>query len=95
VLKAILRRINPAGPKLCAPERREPEASAPVTKKPYVRPEVRELGTEQGILILVGRAWSGDKGARDLLELIFPEPGEMPSSPSKVLDSMEQPLKGR
>jgi len=79
LFKAIFKKIAPASAKLRAPETQEVEASVAVTKKPYSRPQATKLGTEQGILILVGRAWSGDQGARELLELIFPGPGEKPA----------------
>jgi hypothetical protein len=95
VFRAILRKISPVVPRLRAPEKQEPEASAPVGKKPYSRPEVRKLGTEQGILLLVGRAWAGDKGARELLELVFPEPGGMPAAASTALEQVGQSSKGQ
>jgi hypothetical protein len=95
VLRAILKKISPAVPKPFAPESRDREAGAPVDRKAYSRPEVRKLGTEQGILMLVGRAWTGDKGARELLELIFPEPGGMNAAASQSPQDAEQPLQGR
>ena len=48
----------------------------PANKKPYLRPEVRKLNSEQAILILVGKAWDGDNSARELLEILFPIPGK-------------------
>jgi len=48
----------------------------PVTRELYLRPEVRKLNSEQARLMLVGLAWAGDVGARELLEIIFPMPGE-------------------
>lgn len=80
MFKAIFKKIAPSTAKLRAPETQELDASVAVIKKPYLPPQARKLGTEQGILILVGRAWAGDKGARELLELIFPGPGEKPAS---------------
>lgn len=41
---------------------------------PYTRPVARKLTTEQARLLLVGHASLGDPGARDLMNLIFPEP---------------------
>jgi len=79
LFKAIFKKIAPASAKLRASEKQEPEASLAVTKKPYSRPQTTKLGTEQGRLILVSRAWAGDQGARELLELIFPGPGEKPA----------------
>lgn len=48
----------------------------PVTRELYLRPEVRKLNSEQARLMLVGLAWAGDVGARELLEILFPMPGE-------------------
>lgn len=44
-------------------------------KQFYSPPVVTMRSCEQATLLLVGRAWVGDKAARDLLELLFPEPG--------------------
>jgi len=44
-------------------------------KKPYSPPIVTKRSREQATLFLVGHAWVGDSKARDLLELLFPEPG--------------------
>ena len=46
-----------------------------VPKESYSPPMLTERSCEQAILLLVGHAWVGDSGARDLLELFFPEPG--------------------
>jgi len=43
-------------------------------RKVYERPALRKLTWEQATLFLVGQAYVGDKGARELLELLFPEP---------------------
>ena len=80
MFKAIFKKLEPAAAKLRTVETQEPQATVAVTKRPYSRPTATKLGTEQGRLILVGRAWAGDKGARELLELIFPGPGGGPSS---------------
>jgi hypothetical protein len=39
-------------------------------KKSYLAPNRRTF--EQASLFLVGHAWNGNVGARDLLELLFP-----------------------
>lgn len=44
-------------------------------KKAYCAPQARKLEPEQANLILVGRAWDGDEGAREMLEILFPAPG--------------------
>jgi hypothetical protein len=38
-------------------------------------PGLTERSREQATLFLVGYAWVGDTGARDLPEIVFPEPG--------------------
>jgi hypothetical protein len=42
--------------------------------KVYEPPHLRELKLEQGTLYLVGHAYIGHRGAKQLLELLFPEP---------------------
>ena len=42
-------------------------------KKEYSPPDLTRRTREQATLFLVGHAWIGDTGARDLLELFFPE----------------------
>jgi len=42
--------------------------------KPYERPTLRNPTSSQATLFLVGHAYIGDRGAKDLLELLFPEP---------------------
>lgn len=43
-------------------------------RKSYERPQLRRPTSDQAILFLTGHAYIGDQGARDLLELLFPEP---------------------
>jgi hypothetical protein len=43
-------------------------------RKCYERPTLRNLTSNQATLFLVGHAYIGDQGARELLELLFPEP---------------------
>lgn len=50
-----------------------------VPKRPYLPPQWRGLNFEQASLSLVWHAWNGDQNARDLLEVMFPLPGEKPS----------------
>ena len=42
-------------------------------RKPYEAPAIRSRQLSQAVLFLVGRAYLGDVGARDLLALLFPE----------------------
>jgi len=42
--------------------------------KSYERPMLRNLTLNQASLFLVGHAYIGDQGARELLELLFPDP---------------------
>ena len=51
------------------------------TKKPYVKPTATELTHEQAKLKLLGHASKGDQGAKELLEMMFPE---TPRKDSKV-----------
>jgi len=48
-------------------------ADAKAPKKKYSPPSLTKRSPEQATLLLVGYAWVGDTGARDLLELVFPE----------------------
>jgi hypothetical protein len=50
-------------------------ADGEVPKKEYSPPHLTMRSREQATLFLVGHAWIGNTGARDLLELFFPEPG--------------------
>jgi hypothetical protein len=43
-------------------------------RKEYSTPGLTKRNREQATLFLVGHAWIGDPGARDLLELFSPEP---------------------
>jgi len=43
------------------------------TKKPYVKPTATKITDEQAKLKLFGHATMGDQGAKDLLEIMFPE----------------------
>ena len=43
-------------------------------KEEYSPPDLMRRSREQATLFLVGHAWIGDAGARDLLELLFLEP---------------------
>lgn len=45
-----------------------------VTKMPYSSPHIVMRTPQQASLFLLGHAWIGNQGARDLLELLFPEP---------------------
>jgi len=47
-------------------------------EKPYSTPRLNKLNFEQASLFLTGHAWNGDADARQLLELLFPMPGEEP-----------------
>ena len=49
------------------------------SQKCYEKPELRKLTPEQARLLLVGYASIGDRGAADLLELVFPEQEHPPS----------------
>jgi hypothetical protein len=44
----------------------------PIHKKKYVPPIAYKLNFEQGALILLGRAWDGDKEAKAFLTHLFP-----------------------
>ena len=45
-------------------------------RKPYEPPAVRRRTPEQSKLLLLGHAWNGNQGAKDLLEVLFPEPSQ-------------------
>jgi hypothetical protein len=53
------------------------------TKEPYVKPTATKLTDEQAKLKLLGHASTGDQGAKDLLELMFPEVPEKDSKAKK------------
>ena len=42
----------------------------------YLPPVLMQRSHDQAALFLVGHAWIGDAGARDLLELLFLEPSQ-------------------
>ena len=44
--------------------------------KPYEQPTLRKPTSSQATLFLVGHAYIGDRGATELLELLFPEPAD-------------------
>jgi len=50
-------------------------------RKSYERPMLRSLTSNQAALFLVGYAHIGDRGAKELLELLFPKPTD-PQPPS-------------
>jgi hypothetical protein len=45
-----------------------------VKRKPYEQPILRELTSEQAVLFLVGHAYIGNQGAKELMEMLFPLP---------------------
>ena len=45
-------------------------------KKKYQAPVAKKLTPEQAKLLLVGHATVGDQGAKELMELVFPEPSK-------------------
>jgi hypothetical protein len=45
-----------------------------VCQQSYAAPALRERTIEQAKLLLLGHAWIGHRGARELLEVLFPEP---------------------
>jgi hypothetical protein len=45
-------------------------------RKVYERPRLRKPTRDQATLLLVGHAYIGDTGAKELLELLFPGPME-------------------
>jgi len=55
-------------------------------RRTYSPPQVRRLNAEQGALLLLGHAWQGDQEARELLELLFPEPAEQLLQPEKEVE---------
>jgi hypothetical protein len=40
----------------------------------YLKPQIRRRTFEQVALLLTGQAWIGNQEARELLELLFPDP---------------------
>jgi hypothetical protein len=47
---------------------------AHISREPYTEPTLRKLTREQATLFLVGYAYIGHQGARDILEVLFPAP---------------------
>jgi len=43
-----------------------------ICKKPYSAPGLNKLTLEQARLLLLGHATCGDRGAKDLLEVLYP-----------------------
>jgi len=69
--------------------RRGSTAVAPQTgKKEYQAPVARKLTPEQAKLLLVGHATVGDQGAKELMELVFPEPSKF----SQTRDESGSPI---
>lgn len=56
----------------------ENQITEPAVDKTYQKPALRQITLEQAKLILVGRATLGDKGARELMEVVFDAPGTQP-----------------
>jgi hypothetical protein len=50
-------------------------------RRPYSPPRLQRRTLEQAKLFLLGHAWAGDQGAKDLLEVLYPEPGAQSSEP--------------
>jgi hypothetical protein len=50
-------------------------SSNSASEKAYFPPTLKKPTFEQASLFLTGYAWIGDPGARELLKLLFPEPG--------------------
>jgi hypothetical protein len=77
VIAKLSREIRPALASRHEASRRGTEPTATSTqpgvaaiKKPYLRPEAGRLNYEHRTLMLVGRAWGGDAGVPELLEVI-------------------------
>jgi hypothetical protein len=58
-------------------------------RKPYERPLLRELTSEQAVVFLVGHAYIGNQGAKELMEMLFPMPTDsrIARSPETSRDS--------
>jgi hypothetical protein len=65
-IKNIFRTIRPDSSQ---PERLDGE------KKTYQKPTLKKLTPEQAKLLLIGHSTIGTEGAKDLLDLIFRDPG--------------------
>jgi len=53
------------------------------TKKPYVKPTVTQLTHKQAKVKLLGHANTGNRGAKDLLEMMLPETPQKDSKGKK------------
>jgi|GEM_PF-6755642 hypothetical protein len=54
---------------------------AHINREPYTEPTLRKLSREQAALFLVGYAYIGHQGARDILEILFPAPNAKVEAP--------------
>ena len=59
-------------------------------RKPYEPPTLRKRTWSQATLFLTGHAYLGDHGAKELLELLFPEP-TIPNTPKQIRDNRDRP----
>lgn len=57
-------------PKVLVPSSNTPPETR--NRKYYRRPIIRALESEQATLLLVGHAYEGHQGAREILEILFP-----------------------
>ena len=64
-------------------EKEKKSKEAAKTKKPYVKPTATKLTHEQAKLKLLGLASTGDQGAKNLLEMMFPETPQKDSKGKK------------
>ena len=62
-------------------EKKSKEAAK--ARKPYVKPTATQLTREQAKLKLLGHATVGDQGAKELLEMMFPEGAQKESKAKK------------
>jgi hypothetical protein len=49
-------------------------------RKSYTQPILKKLTRETAVLFLVGHAYIGNQGAKDMLELFFPEQSVLPKT---------------
>jgi hypothetical protein len=59
------------------------KASNSGTRKPYERPTLRKPTPEQATLFLVGHAYIGNQGAKELLELVVLKRTDSASQPNR------------
>jgi len=52
--------------------------------KAYSSPRLNKLTPEQAKLLLIGQATQGDPGAKDLLDVLFPDPNEYGKASSRI-----------